>query len=178
MLFYPSSRSLLRERGREIWRRVGGEGNCACYISLGLARGVEKQMCVDCQRNRWLILAQSGFGELRQDEAKQVWLITVPKPEHPPCPLQAAGAGGGGSASARIDAPSVLRGLCTPFDFFPFTPNTRNKQKLTAWEEAGYVFFCAAFHLFVFWLAAKPEAKRWLKCLSRGRGEPSTPHPI
>lgn len=66
----------------------------------------------------------------------------------------------GGSASARIDAPSVLRALCTPFDFSPFTPNTGNKQKLTAWEEAGYVFFCAAFHLFVFWLAAKPEAKR------------------
>lgn len=32
--------------------------------------------------------------------------------------------------------------------------NTKNKQKLTAWEEAGYVFFlCAVFHLFVFgWL--------------------------
>lgn len=43
--------------------------------------------------------------------------------------------------------------VCTVYDFLPFTLNVRNKQKLTAWEGAGYVFFCAAFHLFVFgWL--------------------------
>lgn len=49
--------------------------------------------------------------------------------------------------------------VCTACDFLLFTLNVRNKQKLTAWEEADYVFFCAAFHLFVFgWLwNAKPK---------------------
>lgn len=43
--------------------------------------------------------------------------------------------------------------VCTVCDFLLFTLNARSKQKLTAWEEADCVFFCAAFHLFVFgWL--------------------------
>lgn len=175
VLFYPASRSLLR--GREIWRHIGGAGNCARYISLGLARGVEQQMCVDCQRIHWLSLAQSGFGEPRQDEAKQVWLITVPKPEHPPCPLQAAGAGGGCSASARIDAPSVCWGLCTLiFSLSRRTGGTSRSSLLG--RKLAMFFFVLHFTSLFFWLAAKPEAKRWLKCLSRGRGEPSSPHPI
>lgn len=84
--------------------------------------------------------------------------MPVPKPEHLPCPLQAAGA---------QHPPGLMHGgLCTPFEFFPFTPNTRNKQKLTAWKEAGYapffffLFLCCVSPLLFFWLAAKPEAER------------------
>lgn len=87
-------------------------------------------------------------------------------------------AGGGGSASASVDAPSIPGGSRTPFDFFPFTPSTRNKQKRTAWEEAGYAFFCAAFHLFCFSVGCKTWNQKMTETPLPGEGEPGTPHPI
>lgn len=178
MLFYPSSRSLLRERGREIWRRVGGEGNCACYISLGLARGVEKQMCVDCQRNRWLILAQSGFGELRQDEAKQVWLITVPKPEHPPCPLQAAGAGGGGLSIRQDWCAERSPGFVYSVWFLPFHAEHEEQAEVNCLGGSWLCLFLCCVSPLCFLVGCKTRSQEMIEMPLPGAGgaEHTAPH--
>lgn len=123
-------------------------------------------MCVDCQGNCWLILAQSGFEELRQDEAKQVWLIPMPKPEHLPCPLQAAAAPHP-PASTRRAFPGV-RVLRLISSLSRRARGTSRSELLG--RKLAMPFFVLHFTSFVFRLAAKPEAKRWLKRLSPGRG--------
>lgn len=169
MLFYPASRSLLREkRERDLEACWWGREPCLLYFAGTGARSRKADVCglpensLADPRAVWVRGAETRRGKAGMtDTGARAWAPAVPM----------AGSGSrGGSAPARIDAPSIRQGLHTPFDFFPFTPNTRNKQKLTAWEEAGYVlfffiffFFCAAFHLFWFfgWLQNLKPKDDW-----------------
>lgn len=113
-------------------------------------------MCVDCQRNRWLILMQSGFGELRQDEAKQVWLITVPKPEccwALPVPIAASGSGRAQHLSGSMHKAFVFFCLYSIW-FLPFHNEHEEQTEVNCLGGSWLcLFLCSVFHLFVFgWL--------------------------